>query len=94
MLQRVTAESDKALLLEQKAAAEAEAKAAAEAEVAYKARQMANKQSVAVSGNTTLSDQVSNFKPSSSDDDLLHPAPAPTPNQTPTYSTNVKLSNW
>ena len=55
--EKATAESDKATLLEQKAAAEAEAKAAAEAEAAYKARQTSQQQSVVASGNTTLSDQ-------------------------------------
>lgn len=91
MLQKATAESDKATLLEQKAAAEAEAKAAAEAEAAYKARQTSQQQSVVASGNTTLSDQVQATSSSSSDDDSSYtPAPAPTPTrQRPTYSTNA-----
>ena len=89
--EKATAESDKATLLEQKAAAEAEAKAAAEAEAAYKARQTSQQQSVVASGNTTLSDQVQATSSSSSDDDSSYtPAPAPTPTrQRPTYSTNA-----
>jgi len=89
--EKATAESDKATLLEQKAAAEAEAKAAAEAEAAYKARQTSQQQSVVASGNTTLSDQVQATSSSSSDDDSSYtPAPAPTPaRQRPTYSTNA-----
>ena len=89
--EKATAESDKATLLEQKAAAAAEAKAAAEAEAAYKARQTSQQQSVVASGNTTLSDQVQATSSSSSDDDSSYtPAPAPTPTrQRPTYSTNA-----
>ena len=89
--EKATAESEKASLLEQKAAAEAEAKAAAEAEAAYKARQTSQQQSVVASGNTTLSDQVQATSSSSSDDDSSYtPAPAPTPTrQRPTYSTNA-----
>ena len=89
--EKATAESDRATLLEQKAAAEAEAKAAAEAEAAYKARQTSQQQSVVASGNTTLSDQVQATSSSSSDDDSSYtPAPAPTPTrQRPTYSTNA-----
>ena len=81
--EKATAESDKATLLEQKAAAEAEA--------AYKARQTSQQQSVVASGNTTLSDQVQATSSSSSDDDSSYtPAPAPTPTrQRPTYSTNA-----
>ena len=59
--EKATAESDKATLLEQKAA-EAEAKAAAEAEAAYKARQTSQQQSVVASKHNTFRSSASNFK--------------------------------
>ena len=92
--EKATAESDKATLLEQKAAAEAEAKAAAEAEAAYKARQASQQQSVVASGNTSFSAQVQATSTSTStsddEDSSYTPAPAPTPaRQRPTYSSNA-----
>ena len=90
--EKATAESEKATLLEKKAAAEAEAKAAAEAEAAYKAQQTSQQQTVAASGNTTFAAQVqatSSSSSSSSDEDSSY-TPAPTPvSQRPTYSTNA-----
>ena len=91
--EKATAESEKATLLEQKAAAEAEAKAAAEAEAAYKAQQTSQQQTVAASANTTFAAQVqatsSSSSSSSADDDSSY-TPAPTPvSQRPTYSTNA-----
>ena len=89
--EKATAESEKATLLEQKAAAEAEAKAAAEAEAAYKAKQTSQQQSLAASANTTFAAQVqaTSSSSSSSDDDSSY-TPAPTPvSQRPTYSTNA-----
>lgn len=89
--EKATAESEKATLLEQKAAAEAEAKAAAEAEAAYKAQQTSQQQTVAASANTTFAAQVqaTSSSSSSSDDDSSY-TPAPTPvSQRPTYSTNA-----
>lgn len=87
--EKATAESEKATLLEQKAAAEAEAKAAAEAEAAYKAKQTSQQQTVATSANTTFAAQVQATSSSSSDDDSSY-TPAPTPvSQRPTYSTNA-----
>ncbi len=87
--EKATAESEKATLLEQKAAAEAEAKAAAEAEAAYKAKQASQQQIVAASANTTFAAQVQASSSSSSYDDSSY-TPAPTPvSQRPTYSTNA-----
>ena len=89
--EKASAESEKATLLEQKAAAEAEAKAAAEAEAAYKAQQTSQQQTVAASANTTFAAQVqaTSSSSSSSDDDSSY-TPAPTPvSQRPTYSTNA-----
>ena len=87
--EKATAESEKATLLEQKAAAEAEAKAAAEAEAAYKAKQTSQQQTVAASANTTFAAQVQATSSSSSDDDSSYtPAPIPV-SQRPTYSTNA-----
>ena len=87
--EKATAESEKATLLEKKAAAEAEAKAAAEAEAAYKAQQTSQQQTVAASANTTFAAQVQATSSSSSDDDSSY-TPAPTPvSQRPTYSTNA-----
>ena len=89
--EKATAESEKATLLEQKAAAEAEAKAAAEAEAAYKAQQTSQQQTVAASANTTFAAQVqaTSSSSSSSDDDSSY-TPAPTPvSHRPTYSTNA-----
>ena len=89
--EKATAESEKATLLEQKAAAEAEAKAAAEAEAAYKAQQTSQQQTVVASANTTFAAQVqaTSSSSSSSDDDSSY-TPAPTPvSQRPTYSTNA-----
>ena len=89
--EKATAESEKATLLEQKAAAEAEAKAAAEAEAAYKAQQTSQQQTVAASANTTFAAQVqaTSSSSSSSDEDSSY-TPAPTPvSQRPTYSTNA-----
>ena len=89
--EKATAESEKATLLEKKAAAEAEAKAAAEAEAAYKAQQTSQQQTVAASGNTTFAAQVqaTSSSSSSSDEDSSY-TPAPTPvSQRPTYSTNA-----
>ena len=87
--EKATAESEKATLLEQKAAAEAEAKAAAEAEAAYKAKQARQQQTVAASANTTFAAQVQATSSSSSYDDSSY-TPAPTPvSQRPTYSTNA-----
>ena len=73
--EKATAESEKASLLEKKAAAEAEAKAAAEAEAAYKAQQASQRQSVVASANTTLVEQVK--------------ATATPVKQRPTYNTNA-----
>ena len=89
--EKATAESEKATLLEKKAAAEAAAKAAAEAEAAYKAQQTSQQQTVAASANTTFAAQVqaASSSSSSSDDDSSY-TPAPTPvSQRPTYSTNA-----
>ena len=89
--EKATAESEKATLLEQKAAAEAEAKAAAEAEATYKAQQTSQQQTVAASANTTFAAQVqaTSSSSSSSDEDSSY-TPAPTPvRQRPTYSTNA-----
>ena len=89
--EKATAESEKATLLEKKAAAEAEAKAAAAAEAAYKAQQTSQQQTVAASANTTFAAQVqaTSSSSSSSDDDSSY-TPAPTPvSQRPTYSTNA-----
>ena len=89
--EKATAESEKATLLEQKAAAEAEAKAAAEAEAAYKAKQASQQETVTASANTTFAAQVqaTSSSSSSSDDDSSY-TPAPTPvSQRPTYSTNA-----
>ena len=89
--EKATAESEKATLLEKKAAAEAAAKAAAEAEAAYKAQQTSQQQTVAASANTTFAAQVqaTSSSSSSSDDDSSY-TPAPTPvSQRPTYSTNA-----
>ena len=87
--EKATAESEKATLLEQKAAAEAEAKAAAEAEAAYKAKQASQQQTVVASANTTFAAQVQATSSSSSYDDSSY-TPAPTPvSQRPTYSTNA-----
>ena len=89
--EKATAESEKATLLEKKAAAEAEAKAAAEAEAAYKAQQTSQQQTVAASANTTFAAQVqaTSSSSASSDDDSSY-TPAPTPvSQRPTYSTNA-----
>lgn len=89
--EKATAESEKATLLEKKAAAEAEAKAAAEAEAAYKAQQASQQQTVAASANTTFAAQVqatSNSSSSSDDDSSYTPAPTPV-SQRPTYSTNA-----
>ena len=88
--EKATAESEKATLLEQKAAAEAEAKAAAEAEAAYKAQQTSQQQTVAASANTTFAAQVQATSSSSSSDEDSSYTPAPTPvRQRPTYSTNA-----
>lgn len=89
--EKATAESEKATLLEKKAAAEAEAKAAAEAEAAYKAQQTSQQQTVAASANTTFAAQVqaTSSSSSSSDDDSSY-TPAATPvSHRPTYSTNA-----
>ena len=89
--EKATAESEKATLLEQKAAAEAEAKAAAEAEAAYKSQQTSQQQTVAASANTTFAAQVqaTSSSSSSSDEDSSY-TPAPTPvSKRPTYSTNA-----
>ena len=93
--EKATAESEKASLLEKKAAAEAEAKAAAEAEAAYKAQQASQRQSVVASANTTLVAQVQATAASSSASSEAE-APTPTPvatpapaRQRPTYSTNA-----
>lgn len=91
--EKATAESEKATLLEQKAAAEAEAKAAAEAEAAYKAKQASQQQSLAASANTTFAAQVqatSSSSSSSSSDEESSYTPVATPvSQRPTYSTNA-----
>ena len=88
--EKATAESEKATLLEKKAAAEAEAKAAAEAEAAYKAQQTSQQQTVAASANTTFAAQVQATSSSSSSDEDSSYTPAPTPvSQRPTYSTNA-----
>ena len=99
--EKATAESEKASLLEKKAAAEAEAKAAAEAEAAYKAQQASQRQSVVASANTTLVEQVkatataSTATPAAnSEEGTSTPAPTPvaTPapvKQRPTYNTNA-----
>ena len=93
--EKATAESEKATLLEQKAAAEAEAKAAAEAEAAYKAQQTSQQQTVVASANTTFAAQVqatSTSASSSSDEEESSYTPAPTPTVSrprPSYSTNA-----
>ena len=93
--EKATAESEKASLLEKKAAAEAEAKAAAEAEAAYKAQQASQRQSVVASANTTLVAQVQATAASysaSSEAESPTPTPVATPapaRQRPTYSTNA-----
>ena len=93
--EKATAESEKATLLEQKAAAEAEAKAAAEAEAAYKAQQTSQQQTVAASANTTFAAQVqatSTSASSSSDEEESSYTPAPTPTVSrprPSYSSNA-----
>ena len=91
--EKATAESEKATLLEKKAAAEAEAKAAAEAEAAYKAQQTSQQQTVAASANTTFAAQVqatsSSSSASSSDDDSSYTPAATTVSQRPTYSSNA-----
>ena len=90
--EKATAESEKATLLEQKAAAEAEAKAAAEAEAAYKAKQASQQETVTASANTTFAAQVqatSSSSSSSSDDDSSYTPAATTVSQRPTYSTNA-----
>ena len=87
--EKATAESEKATLLEQKAAAEAEAKAAAEAEAAYKAKQASQQQTVAASANTTFAAQVQATSSSSSDDDSSYTSAVTTVSQRPTYSSNA-----
>ena len=91
--EKATAESEKATLLEQKAAAEAEAKAAAEAEAAYKAKQASQQETVTASANTTFVAQVQATSTSSSSDEeesSYTPAPTPTVSRPrPTYSTNA-----
>ena len=93
--EKATAESEKASLLEKKAAAEAEAKAAAEAEAAYKAQQASQRQSVVASANTTLVAQVQATAASysaSSEAEAPTPTPVATPapvKQRPTYNTNA-----
>ena len=93
--EKATAESEKASLLEKKAAAEAEAKAAAEAEAAYRAQQASQRQSVVASANTTLVAQVQATAASSSassEGEAPTPTPVATPapaRQRPTYSTNA-----
>jgi len=93
--EKATAESEKATLLEQKAAAEAEAKAAAEAEAAYKAQQTSQQQTVVASANTTFAAQVqatSSSSSSSSDEEESSYTPAPTPTVSrprPSYSSNA-----
>ena len=88
--EKATAESEKASLLEQKAAAEAEAKAAAEAEAAYRAQQTSQRQSVAASANTTFAAQVqATSSSSSSDDDSSYTPVATRTTSRPTYSTNA-----
>ena len=91
--EKASAESEKATLLEQKAAAEAEAKAAAEAEAAYKAQQTSQQQTVAASANTTFAAQVqatSTSASSSSDEEESSYTPAPTVSRPrPTYSSNA-----
>ncbi|WP_269797879.1 CHAP domain-containing protein [Streptococcus sp. SM5] len=92
--EKATAESEKASLLEKKAAAEAEAKAAAEAEAAYKAQQASQRQSVVASANTTLVAQVQatavSSSSASSEEEAPTPVATPAPaKQRPTYSTNA-----
>ena len=89
--EKATAESEKATLLEQKAAAEAEAKAAAEAEAAYKAQQTSQQQTVAASANTTFAAQVqaTSSSSSSSDEDSSYTPATTSVSQRPTYSTNA-----
>ena len=87
--EKATAESEKATLLEQKAAAEAEAKAAAEAEAAYKAQQTSQQQTVAASANTTFAAQVQATSSSSSDEDSSYTPATTSVSQRPTYSTNA-----
>ena len=91
--EKATAESEKATLLEQEAAAEAEAKAAAEAEAAYKAKQASQQETVTASANTTFAAQVQATSTSSSSDEeesSYTPAPTPTVSRPrPTYSTNA-----
>ena len=79
--EKATAESDKATLLEQKAAAEAEA--------AYKAKQTSQQQTVAASANTTFAAQVQATSSSSSDDDSSYTPAVTTVSQRPTYSSNA-----
>ena len=82
--EKATAESEKATLLEQKAAAEAEA--------AYKAKQASQQETVTASANTTFAAQVqatSSSSSSSSDDDSSYTPAATTVSQRPTYSTNA-----
>ena len=81
--EKASAESEKATLLEQKAAAEAEAKAAAEAEAAYKAKQASQQQTVVASGNTTFTAEVQAVSESSSS---YSPVAV---KHHPTYSTNA-----
>ena len=89
--EKASAESEKATLLEQKAAAEAEAKAAAEAEAAYKAKQASQQATVTASANTTFAAQVqaTSSSSSSSDDDSSYTPAATTVSQRPTYSSNA-----
>ena len=90
--EKTTAESEKASLLEKKAAAEAEAKAAAEAEAAYKAQQASQRQSVVASANTTLVEQVkATVTPvANSEEETSTPVATPAPvKQRPTYNTNA-----
>ena len=90
--EKASAESEKATLLEQKAAAEAEAKAAAEAEAAYKAKQASQQQTLIASAKTTFTEQVqatSTSTSSSSDDDSSYTPAVTTVSQRPTYSSNA-----
>ncbi|KJQ78332.1 general stress protein GSP-781 [Streptococcus infantis] len=91
--EKASAESEKATLLEQKAAAEAEAKAAAEAEAAYKAKQASQQQTLIASAKTTFTEQVqatsTSTSSSSSDDDSSYTPAVTTVSQRPTYSSNA-----
>ena len=91
--EKASAESEKATLLEQKAAAEAEAKAAAEAEAAYKAKQASQQQTLIASAKTTFTEQVqatsTSSSSSSSDDDSSYTPAVTTVSQRPTYSSNA-----